>query len=339
MAPPGATDRRAGRWRRPRIQKTLLHPLVVLVLRRSAMTVTLLFVVTALSFVLVSLTPGDPATQLLGINATPEVAARLQRELGLDLPIYQQYLDWVKGAVSGDFGVSAFSGEPVTHAINDRLPVTLTLLCGALLVSVVVGVGIGVFSAVRGGLPGRLVDGMALIGFAVPSFWLGALLISWFAVKLGWLPATGYVKFSDSPADWLRSLVLPVLELSLGCIAAIAKQTRDAMLDALGSEYVRMAWANGVPARSIFFRHALKNAGMPVLTVTGLQAVGLLGGAILVENVFALPGLGSLVVSATTQHDLPLIQGMVVYFTIIVVVINLLVDVAYSRLNPRLRTG
>jgi len=301
------------------------------------MAVPLLFVVSALTFVLVSLTPGNAAEEILGTSASPAEYAALNRALGLNLPIYEQYWNWLRHALTGNLGQSIFTAQPVTQAIGQRLPVTLSLLVGALIVSVVIGIGLGVFSALRGGAVGRAVDALALIGFSLPAFWLGAELIVIFAVWRNWFPATGYVPFADSPAGWLHSLVLPVAALSLYGIAATAKQTREAMLDVLASEYIRMARANGIPRRALVFRHALRNAAIPVVTVLGLQAVGLLGGTVLVENVFALPGLGSLMVTAATQHDLPVVAGMVVYFTLMVVAINLVVDLAYIWLNPRVR--
>jgi peptide/nickel transport system permease protein len=307
------------------------------VLRRLLLALPLLFVVSALSFVLVSLTPGDAARAILGPTAPPEAYPKLRHELGLDLPLYAQYWRWLKKAAHGDLGVSLFTSESVTHAIDARLPVTLSLITGALLVSVVVGVGLGVFSAARGGAAGRFVDAFALGGFALPSFWVGAVLIALFAVDVRWFPATGYVTLAQSPKRWFLSLVLPVIALALQGVAAIAKQTREAMLDALGSEYIRMARASGVSPASILFRHALKNAAMRVVTLLGLQAVGLLSGTVLVESVFALPGLGGLAVNSSIQHDLPTVQGIVVYFTVIVVVINLVIDLAYSSLNPRVR--
>jgi peptide/nickel transport system permease protein len=215
--------------------------------------------------------------------------------------------------------------------------VTLWLIGGALLVSAILGIGMGVFSAARQGAAGRAVDGFALLGFAIPSFWLGAVLVALFAVDLRLLPATGYVSLAQSPGQWLRSLILPVATLALSGVAAIAKQTREAMLEALSSEYIRMARANGISPASILFRHALKNAAAPVLTVIGLQAVGLLGGTVLAESVFSLPGLGGLAVTSALGRDLPTMQGVVVYFTIIVVIINLAVDLAYSWVNPRVR--
>jgi len=303
------------------------------------MAVPLLFIVSALSFVLVSLTPGDAARAILGLNAPAGAYERLRHALGLDRPLWEQYWEWLRNALHGDLGNSLVTSEPVTHAIDARLPVTLSLIIGALVVTLVLGVGIGVFSAVRGGVAGRVVDAFALIGFALPSFWVGATLIAIFAVDLGWLPATGYVPLTESPADWLRSLILPVVALALVSVAFVAKQTREAMLDALSSEYVRMARASGVSSTSLIFRHALKNAGARVLTVLGLLFVGLLGGTVFVESVFALPGLGGLAVTASLQHDLPVIQGIVVYFTLIVVVVNLLIDLAYTWVNPKVRTA
>ena len=307
--------------------------------RRLALAVPLLLVVSALCFVLVSLTPGNAAQEILGTNAPQESYDRLRLELGLDKPLYEQYWNWLTNALHGDLGTSLFSGQPVTVLIGERIPVTLSLIIASLLLILIVGVGLGVLSAVRGGALGRFVDGLSMIGYALPSFWIGAVLITVFAVKLRWFPATGYVRLTDSTTEWARALVLPVCALALHGIAAVVKQTREAMLDALGSENIRMARANGIPERSLVFRHALKSTGMRTTTILGLQAVGLLGGTVLVENVFALPGIGGLAVSASIQHDLPVVQGLVVLFTVIVIVINLLIDLAYTWLNPRVRTS
>lgn len=314
-------------------------PALRIVGRRIVSSVVLLFVVTALTFVLTSLIPGDPAQQILGLQGTPETYAALNRQLGLDLPLHQQYWNWLHDAVQGEFGVSLFDDVPVTETISGRLPVTLSLVVGTLLVSLLAGVALGVLSAVRGGLLGRGVDVLSLVGLAFPPFWIGALLISWFAVGLGWFPTFGYVPFAESPADWLRSLVLPVAALSAFGVAVIAKQTRESMLEALASEHVRMARAAGVSEGSIVLRHALKNASMRILTVLGILAVTLLSGTVAIEAVFGLPGLGELAVSATLRHDLPVLQGIVVCFTVIVIAINLLTDIAYTLVNPKVRTA
>lgn len=305
--------------------------------RRLLLAVPLLVVVSSLSFVLVSLIPGDAAKTILGPDASPEEHERLRHQLGLDLPLHEQYWEWTKRALGGDLGTSLFTGQEVTQAIGQRLSVTLSLIVGALVVMLLVGVPIGVFTAVKGGFGGRLADGLSLIGFAVPGFWLGAILIELFAVKLQWFPAVGYVPLEQSPRQWLESLVLPVIALAVSGVALIAKQTRESMLDNLASEHVRMAWANGIPAWSIYYVYAFKNTGMRVITILGLQAAALLGGTVLIENVFALPGLGGLAVNAATQQDLPMVQAVTIVFTLIIVAVNLVVDVTYTWLDPRVR--
>lgn len=316
----------------------LRSPVLRVVSRRLALAIPLLFVVTALSFLLVSLTPGDAARQILGPEASPQANQNLRRELGLDQPLYSQYWRWVDHAVRGDLGSSVITGEPVSKTIGDRLPVTLSLVLGALLLTSVAGVGLGIFSAVRGGILGRVVDGLSLLGFALPGFWVGAVLISIFAVKVHWFPAVGYVPFAESPGQWLRSLVLPVTALALHSVAVLAKQTREAMLDVLASEHIRMARANGIPPHLVVLL-SLKNAAIRVVTIVGLQAVGLLAGTLFVEQVFALPGLGYSLVNGTLQHDLPVVQGITVFFTLTIVFVNLAVDLAYSWLDPRVRTS
>jgi peptide/nickel transport system permease protein len=308
------------------------------VVHRLAMGAVLILVVSAISFVLVSLTPGDPARAILGTQGTHQQYLALRRALGLDLPVYEQYWRWLRHAVTGNLGHSIISGAGVGSQIDSRLPVTLSLVIGSLLVSLVIGTGVGVLGAVRRGAVDRVLDSLSLVGFALPSFWVGAVLIAFFAVDLKWFPATGYVSASQSVGGWFQSLVLPVVALSIGMIAAIAKQTRDAMLDVLGSEHIKAAWASGLSPLSIYLRHGLKSAGIRIATVTGVLAVGLLGGTVVVEVVFALPGLGSLLVSATATHDLPVVQGVVVVVTALVVAINLLVDLMYAALNPKVRT-
>jgi len=319
---------------------TFVHSRVLrIVARRVALAIPLLLAVSAVTFVLVSLTPGNPVAEILGPYSSPAARQALARTLALNLPVYEQYWRWLEHAVTGNVGISVVSGESVTSEIGQRIGVTLWLSVGSILASVVVGGALGIFSALRGGPLARAVDGVALLGFALPAYWVGAELIVLFAVDVHWFPATGYVSPSVSIAHWLRSLVLPVAALSLYGVAAIAKQTREAMLDALASEYIRMARANGIPRRSIVLRHALRNASINVVTVLGVIAVGLLGGTVLAETVFSLPGLGSLMVSSAEQHDLPVVQALAVLFTAMVVVINLVIDLAYVALNPRMSVG
>jgi peptide/nickel transport system permease protein len=257
----------------------------------------------------------------------------------LNRPVYIQYWHWLTNAVRGDLGRSIFSDQSVTSILNSRLAVTLSLILGTTVITVVVGVCVGVFSAVRGGVSARLVDAGSLVGMSVPSYWLGLVLIAVFAVWLRLFPAIGYVPIEQSPGEWARSLVLPVAALAISGVASIATQTRGAMIDVFGRDFVRALRANGLPTRSIIFQHSLKNAAIPVITVIGLLMTGLLGGTVFIEGIFALPGLGAIAVTATRQHDLPVVEGIAVYYAVIVVVINLLTDLAYAWLNPKVVTS
>lgn len=305
--------------------------------RRLLISVPLVLVVTLLTFLLQSLTPGDTARAILGQNYTPEGYAALRTRLGLDEPLLVRYWEWLVGAFQGDLGTSPVSGLHVGSEILNRLGVTLSLIVGTTLVAGLLGLGLGVLSALRGGRLGAAVDVLSLAGFAVPGFWLGLVLVTLFAVTVPLFPATGYVDPAESVPRWAWSLVLPVAALALGAVAMVAKQTRDAMDDVLSRDFVHVLRANGASEASIIWRHALRNAAIPVVTVLGLVFVNLLNGTVLVEAVFAMPGLGGLAVTATTQHDLPMIQGVALVFTLIVVVVNLVVDVAYGALNPKVR--
>ena len=315
------------------------NPYVRIAARRVLMAVPLLFIVTMLSFVLLSVAPGDSAQQILGQHATAKSLAALREQMGLNLPLPQQYWNWLTNALHGDLGTSTVTGQPVTEAIVQRLPVTLFITIGALIVMPLLGIALGVYSAVRGGLLDRLLGTLALVGYALPAFWLGSIMVSFFAVKLHWLPASGYVAPGVSVGDWLRSLVLPVAALSIGGVAVFAKQTRDAMLDVLASEHVRLAWARGVPPRQIYFRYALRAVSPVILTLVGLMTIGLLGGTVFVETIFALPGMGAYVATGAQQQDVPVVQGTTVFFTLIVVFVNLVTDLAYTALDPRVRTS
>ncbi|GGP89795.1 ABC transporter permease [Streptomyces melanogenes] len=310
-----------------------------LAVRRLLSSAPLLFLVSALTFVLVSLVPGDPARTIVGQHVTVEQYEAVRVQLGLDDPLPVQYWDWLVGVLHGDLGASLFSGEAVTKTLNDRLPVSLSLIVAGTVVSGILGVALGLLSARRGGLLTRAVDLLSLLGLAVPAFWFALVLIAVGAVKLRWFPVTGYVPFADDPAEWARSLVLPVISLSLSAVAVIAKQTRDCVLDTFGRDFIRVMQANGFSRRSILYRHVLRNAAVPVVTVLGVVLVSLLAAAVFVETVFAMPGLGSLTQQATVQHDIPVIQGAVLYITVLVVLVNLLVDMAYNRLDPRVRAA
>uniref|UniRef100_A0AAU2UXP6 ABC transporter permease n=1 Tax=Streptomyces sp. NBC_00003 TaxID=2903608 RepID=A0AAU2UXP6_9ACTN len=310
-----------------------------LVARRLLSSAPLLFLVSALTFVLVSLVPGDPARTIVGQHATADQYTSVRAQLGLDESLPVQYWHWMAHALHGDLGSSLFSGEAVASVLNARLPVSLSLIVAGTAVSGILGVALGVLTARRGGLLVRVVDGLSLVGLAVPAFWFALVLIAVLAVKLRWFPVTGYVPLTEDPAQWARSLVLPVVSLSLGAVAVIAKQTRDSVLDTLGRDFIKVMQANGFSRRSILYRHVLRNAALPVATVLGVVLISLLATAVFVETVFAMPGLGLLTQQATLQHDIPVIQGAVLYITVLVVIVNLLVDLTYRQLDPRVRTS
>jgi peptide/nickel transport system permease protein len=309
-----------------------------MLLRRLALSIPLLFIVTILTFVVTGLAPGSAAATILGTSATPAKIAALNRSLGLDQPIIVQYWHWLVNAVQGNLGVSTFTAEPVTAILANGLPVTLTLIAGAVLVAVVLGVPLGVLSARRAKSGGQIVDALSLVGFAVPNFFLGLVLGFVFSNVLEILPASGWVDPSDSVTGWLASIVLPVATIGIPGAALIARQTRQGMLEVLGRDYIRSLRARGLSENSIIYKHALRNAMGNVVTLLGLFIVGLLLGTTLVETVFAMQGIGTIAVNATTQHDLPVLEGASLYFTFVVIVAFLAVDLVRAWLNPKLRT-
>ena len=307
-----------------------------LITRRLAWSVPLALAASAASFLLVGMLPGDAARSLLGQNATEQQIFEVRQELGLDQPLIVQYWNWLVNALQGDLGTSLINKAPVVEQLNDRLGASLSLIIGATLVSAIVGVALGVRGALRGPA-GKIVDSVSVLGLAVPDFWLGLVLVLVFAVQLALFPPTGYTSPDLDTAGWFNSLVLPVITLAVPATAIVAKQARDAVATALNRPFTRTLRAAGVPERSVVYRHALKNAAVPILTVIGLVFVGALSGTIAVETIFAVPGLGRTAVEATSARDFPLIQGVVVYFTLIVIAVNLLVDLAYGYFNPRIR--
>lgn len=311
--------------------------MVGLIARRLALSVVLVLVSTLLIFALMSLIPGDPARTILGEFATPESVERLREQLGLNRPLWSQYGDWLLGLLRGDLGVSFYSGEPVLKLLVLRAGVTFSLMVGTTLVIAVLGIALGLLSAVKGGWLGRMLDVVSLVGFALPSFWIAIVFVAVFAVNLRLFPATGYVQPSASVSGWIISMVLPVAAASIGGITVVAKTMRDSARDVLARDYIRLLRATGIPWRRILFLHVLRNASVPTTTVIGLMAVGALSGAVFIENVFVLPGLGMLVTGATTRHDLAVVLGVGVCFAVIVIVINLVIEVAYALLNPKVR--
>ncbi|MBE0693583.1 MAG: ABC transporter permease [Aquamicrobium sp.] len=309
-----------------------------LVFRRLVALVPLLFIVSVLTFSFTSLLPSDPVDLILGDTGTQEQHERLRERLGLNEPVVVRYVRWLGKAVQGDLGTSFFNSVNVTAAVMQRLPVTLSLTAVSALIAIVVGVAAGVAAALR---PRSWVDRFATlgatIGQAIPNFWFGLILVALFAVNLRWFPATGFTPVSVSPWEWLRSVTLPSIALGLSASAAIARQVRSAMVGVLQQDYIRAARAQGLSARRVIFRHALTNAMVPVVAVLSFQITVLLGGALIVEQVFAINGLGTLAITAVRQQDIPMIQGLVLVMVALVVIVQLATDVVYGLLNPKAR--
>jgi len=303
--------------------------------RRLLRSIPLLFTVSLVSFVLSSLRPGDTAGVILGTGATPEQKAIVTEQLGLNRPVPEQYWSWLTDAVRGDLGRSVFSNESVSGMLTNRLPATLSLALLTLIISVVTGVVLGSISAIRGGRVARALDALAFVAMSIPSFWFAAVLIVFFVVRWEMFPASGFIPFGESPWMWFKSLALPVFCLSTSAIAGLAMQMRGQMVATFQSDYIRSLRANGLPTSSILYRHVLKNSAAPVVTLSGLLVVSLIGGTVLMESIFGIAGLGTLAVEATATHNLPVIQGVVVLFTVIVIAVNLLTDLAQTALNPR----
>jgi len=308
-----------------------------LVAHRLLTSIPLILVVTFLTFFLNSLAPGDLARTLMQGGGTEEQYQQLRVEMGLDQPVLMQYWRWLSHALTGDLGVSFFTGERVSTLLNGRVGVTLTLMVGVLVVCVVAGLTLGIASALRGGFVGRAIDVLSMMGLIFPSFWVALVFIAIFAVWLGWFPATGYTPFRDNPWAWFIGMVLPVMSVALHSITNVAKQTRDSMIDVMGRDFIRALRAAGLSETSVVVKHALRNAALPVVTVLGTIMVAAIGGAVFVERVFVLPGLGSLAVQAADQSDIALLQGATLYFTLLTVAINLGVDLSYGWLNPKMR--
>jgi peptide/nickel transport system permease protein len=307
------------------------------ILHRLLIAVPVLALMSMLTFVLASLVPGDTAQALLGQGATADQVEKLREELGLNDSLLAQYWRWLTDLAHGSLGQSLLNNEPVTQILNSRVSVTLVLVVGTTLLASLIGVGLGLTSAIRGGVLGKLVDVLALLGSAFPSFWIGLGLVSLFAVTWEVFPPNGYTPFSLSPSQWAQYLVLPITALAIHAMTTIAIQTRDSVLEVLSRDFVRVQFANGYSRRSILFKHVLRNASTSIITVIGIVFVQMLSGAVIIEVVFTLPGLGQEVVSATIDHDIPVVQGAVLYFTVAVLAVNLLIDVLYSWVDPRVR--
>jgi peptide/nickel transport system permease protein len=310
------------------------------ILRRLVMLIPVLLIVGTIVFALVHLTPGDPAAVMAGQSATPEQIEQIRQQLGLDRPFLEQFVDWFGGLFRLDFGESIFLGMSVTDAIKERAQPTLLLTFYALVVQVTIGVPAGVFAAVRrNSFLDRLLMVVSISGAAIPTFFLGILLILFFAVNRRWLPSGGYVPIQENPAEHFKSMLMPAFALGFSSAGLLARMVRSTMLEVLREDYVRTAFAKGIANRQVVTRHALRNALIPVITVVGASLGALLGGAVVTETVFTIPGMGRLVVQSISRRDFPVIQGAVMVIAAIYVLVNLLVDILYVYVDPRVRYG
>ncbi len=309
-------------------------------LKRAGAAVIVLFVASVIVFVGVRALPGDPALALAGEDRSEQGLAEVREKYGLDDPVVVQYFHYLGNVLQGDLGDSARTGLDVRDTIVDRLPITIELAFLSMLFAVLLGIGAGVVSAVRRGTFEDFgANLLALLGLSLPNFWLGLVMILVFSVTLGWLPASGFVAFADDPIDNLERMIMPAIVLGSGFAALIMRQTRAAMLESLSADYVRTARAKGMSERNVVGGHALRNSLITVVTVIGLELGTIISGAVVTEQVFVLPGFGKLTIDAVFQRDFPVIQGVVLFTTFAYVLINLVVDLTYSVIDPRIRVG
>lgn len=312
--------------------------MVFYIIRRMISAIAVMAMVGAFIFLLVRIAPGDPAVIIAGPTATEAVVAGIREKMGLNDPLAAQFVRWVEEIFSGNLGTSVFSGSPVSELIAQRLQPTISLSLLTVFLSIFVGISFGVLAAWRaGGLADRALIGFSAIGFSVPVFVIGYFLVYLFAIQTHWLPVQGYKPIGLGVAAWLLHLILPTLTLSLAYIAFIARITRSSMLEVLSEDYMRTAAAKGASSYAMLFHHALKNAGVPILTAVGLSFAGLVGGVVLTETVFNIPGIGRLVVDAINGRDYPIIQSVLILVSGLYVLINLMVDLAYTLIDPRIR--
>jgi peptide/nickel transport system permease protein len=312
--------------------------LIFVALRRLLSAIPVLFIVSLISFGLMRLIPGDPAAAIAGTSATPAQIEQLRRDLGLDEPVILQLLHYYQGLLRGDFGKSLLLGKGVLAATMERLPVTIGLSLYALVLTLLIGVASGIIAALRQNTwVDQVAMMIAMLGISIPGFFLGLLMIIFFAVQLGWLPSGGYVAFSQDPIGWLRSTTMPAISLALLQAGLLARITRSGMLEVLRQDYVRTARAKGLPERQVILKHALANALIPIVTVVGIIISLLLSGAVVTEALFSLPGMGQLLTQAVLSRDYPMVQGGLLLVTTFLVLVNILVDVLYALIDPRVR--
>jgi peptide/nickel transport system permease protein len=309
-----------------------------IVARRLAGAIPILLIVSLITFAMIHLIPGDPATAIAGMSATGEQIANIRRDLGLDQPLLSQLWHWYAALLHGDLGRSLLLGEPVIQATMQRLPVTLALSAYALVITLLIGLGTGIIAALR---QDTWIDQaamvIAMIGISVPNFYLGLLMIILFAVDLGWLPTGGYIAFTDDPIGWLATSTMPAISLALLLAGLLARITRSTMLEVLRQDYIRTARAKGLPSRKVILKHALSNALIPITTVIGIIVSLLISGSVVTETLFSIPGIGQLLTQAVLNRDYPMVQGGLLITTALLVLINIAVDVCYALQDPRVR--
>jgi len=309
-------------------------------IRRVAISVVTLFVISLIVFTGVRMIPGDPARVMGGTDADAAGLAEIRQKYGLDDPVPLQYLRWIGLALRGDLGESIRTRESVVWTVARKLPITIELAALSLLIALAIAIPAGVFSAARRNTVWDLLaNAVSLCGLSVPSFWLGIMLILFLSVRLQWLPASGFVPLWESPLANLQRMIMPAFVLGAGLAAVLMRQTRNSMIEILSADYIRTAWSKGLAGRAVIFRHAFRNGLIPVVTILGLQTGALMGGAVVTEQIFVVPGFGRLIVEAVFTRDYPLVQGVVLITASAYVFINLLVDLSYSLLNPRIRIG
>lgn len=308
-----------------------------LIVRRVSLAIPTLFVVATLTFFMIHLVPGNPASFLVGVGATKAQVAYIDHQLGLDKPLLDQYVTWLSHVLHGNLGTSDVTQQPVTRELATAIPVTLSLSLLGTLGALVVGMVLGVTAALRGGWADRVAEWLAGLGLGIPNFWLAALLVYLFAIKVAIFPATGYTSITSSVSGWFIALILPAAALAANSMAQVVLQARSGTLEALASPFVRTLQAAGIPRRRIVLRHVLRNASIPIITVTGFLFVTSLGGVVVIESIFNLQGFGSVFLTAVQQDDLPTVQGGILYFTLAVMIVNLLADLAVAWVDPRVQ--
>ena len=313
--------------------------MALFVAKRLLMALATVLVVAVLAFLLVHAMPGSPGAVSLGAGASQEAIDEVNQRLGWSDALPAQFITWLGSAVQGDLGVSLIDGRSVSTDLASRLPVTASLAAGATILSAILGIALGVTAAVRGGVLDQAIGGFVGLLVALPAFWVGVIFVYLFAVQSSIFPATGYVPFDVSPQDWALSLALPVITLAVGGAAFIARQTRASMLEALQQEHIRTLRATATPTWKILYVHALRYASLPIVAGIALQFIGLFGGSVIAEQLFAMPGLGQAVQTSVSTHDAPAVQGVVVIATVVVVAVNLVLELATKFLDPKLRAS